>query len=97
MYQPVISTRDRKVAGLEILMRCGNKKGNEASPAHFIPLAEQSGMIGELTLQLLEKVREDFAMLSAKGLYLAVNITSEIVENPGTFRKLLKFTEHAQL
>jgi c-di-GMP phosphodiesterase len=96
VYQPVISTRDRKVAGLEILMRCGNKKGNEASPALFIPLAEQSGMIGELTLQLLEKVREDFAMLSEKGLYLAVNITSEIVENPETLSELLKFTEHAQ-
>ncbi|WP_058974066.1 EAL domain-containing protein [Type-D symbiont of Plautia stali] len=66
-------------------MRCGNKKGNEASPTLFIPLAEQSGMIGELTLQLLEKVREDFAMLSAKGLYLSVNITSEIVETPEPF------------
>lgn len=96
VYQPVISTRDKKVAGLEILMRCVSKAGKETSPALFIPLAEQSGMIGELTVQLLTKVRDDLALLSDSGLYLAVNITADIVENPRTFHELFRFAGYAQ-
>ncbi|KHJ69270.1 hypothetical protein QU24_04305 [Pantoea rodasii] len=96
LYQPVISTRDRKIAGLEILMRCASKAGDETSPALFIPLAEKSGMIGDLTLQMLSKVRDDFALLSDRGLYIAVNITSDIIECPATFCELLKFAKHAQ-
>lgn len=42
-------------------------------------------MTGELTLQLLTKVRDDLALLSESGLCLAINITPDIVGSPGAF------------
>ncbi|MDF7630740.1 EAL domain-containing protein [Erwiniaceae bacterium L1_55_4] len=96
VYQPVISTRDNRVTGLEILMRCTSKTGKEIPPALFISMAEKNGMIRALTLQLLKKVEDDFSVFSDRGLYLAINITPDIIECTRTFSELLRFAERAR-
>jgi diguanylate cyclase (GGDEF)-like protein/PAS domain S-box-containing protein len=44
-YQPLIALHDGSVTGLEALLRWRHRERGLISPAHFIPIAEQSGLI----------------------------------------------------
>jgi diguanylate cyclase (GGDEF)-like protein len=44
-YQPKIDLTTRKIIGMEALVRWKTKKGELISPANFIPLAEENGLI----------------------------------------------------
>jgi predicted signal transduction protein with EAL and GGDEF domain len=54
--QPQVNLADRSIIGGEVLVRWHNKHLGQVSPAEFIPLAEQTGLIYKLTDMLLEKV-----------------------------------------
>ncbi|ETI62089.1 EAL domain-containing protein [Marinomonas profundimaris] len=54
--QPQIHLADNRIVGGEILIRWHNEHLGQVSPAEFIPLAEQTGLIYKLTDMLLEKV-----------------------------------------
>ncbi|WP_232728811.1 EAL domain-containing protein [Marinomonas sp. ef1] len=54
--QPQVNLADRSIIGGEVLVRWYNKHLGQVSPAEFIPLAEQTGLIYKLTDMLLEKV-----------------------------------------
>lgn len=47
-FQPKVRFSDRRVNSLEALLRWNNPKGEPVSPAVFIPVAEDSGLIIEL-------------------------------------------------
>lgn len=47
-YQPIVSMETGHIAGVEALMRWKTADGGYVSPGHFIPLAEQTGLIVEL-------------------------------------------------
>jgi EAL domain-containing protein (putative c-di-GMP-specific phosphodiesterase class I) len=47
-YQPLVSLRDDKVTGCEALLRWRHPERGMISPAEFIPVAEETGMISEL-------------------------------------------------
>lgn len=55
-YQPIVCARKGRVSGLEALMRWQHPKLGHVSPDKFIPMAEQSDLIGLLT---------DWALLTA--------------------------------
>jgi len=44
LYQPQLD-HDRRIVGVEALVRLKTKDGNTISPAHFIPICEESGLI----------------------------------------------------
>jgi EAL domain-containing protein (putative c-di-GMP-specific phosphodiesterase class I) len=44
-YQPIVSVPERKLAGAEALLRWKNEKFGNVSPAEFIPILEESGLI----------------------------------------------------
>ncbi len=48
-YQPIISLKDMKIAGFEALMRWKHPEKGLISPGVFIPVAEESGLIVELS------------------------------------------------
>lgn len=54
--QPQVNLADRSIIGGEVLIRWHNQYLGQVSPAEFIPLAEQTGLIYKLTDMLLEKV-----------------------------------------
>ena len=47
-YQPIIRLRDQQLAGFEALVRWHHPLRGQVSPAEFIPIAEETGLIGPL-------------------------------------------------
>ncbi len=58
-YQPIVSLSDGKIVGAEALVRWPQSDGSFLSPDTFIPLAEQTGLMPQLTALIIEKVFED--------------------------------------
>lgn len=55
-YQPIYTCKSGSYNTLEALLRLRDRDGTPIAPDEFIPLAEETGLIGELTWILLEKV-----------------------------------------
>lgn len=94
-YQPLVNLRSGTTAGFEILARWKHIAGGLTSPADFIPLAESSGLICELTRQLLKEAFQAASKLPG-DFGLSVNISPIQLRNrtlPGTIRSL---AEHAR-
>jgi diguanylate cyclase (GGDEF)-like protein/PAS domain S-box-containing protein len=47
-YQPLVNIRDCRIAGCEALMRWRHPKRGMVSPAEFIPVAEDAGIVNQL-------------------------------------------------
>jgi EAL domain-containing protein (putative c-di-GMP-specific phosphodiesterase class I)/ActR/RegA family two-component response regulator len=65
-YQPKVNLRTREIVGAESLARLTDASGNLVFPDRFIALAEQHGLIGDLTSHVLAA-----AMKQARSWYLA--------------------------
>ena len=55
LYQPIVRLEDRSVAGFEALARWDHPKMGRMSPAEFIAIAEEIGLIVDLGLFVLER------------------------------------------
>jgi sensor c-di-GMP phosphodiesterase-like protein len=55
-YQPVLDITSGRLEGAEVLIRWRRSDGSIVSPASFIPFAESSGIIFELTRVLMRRV-----------------------------------------
>ena len=65
LYQPIVRLEDRSVAGFEALARWNHPKLGRMSPAEFINVAEETGLIVELGLFVLERDRAAAQRLAA--------------------------------
>src|SRR6202040_1015385 len=61
LYQPIIRLEDRSVAGFEALARWDHPKMGRMSPAEFITIAEETGLIVELGLFVLERAAKQLS------------------------------------
>ncbi len=77
-YQPIVDIRSGQLRGAEVLIRWRKPDGTIVPPASFIPLAESSGLIIELTRALMRRVcQEAGAVLGARPhLKLGFNLTA---------------------
>lgn len=82
-YQPVIDLRSGAIVGAEVLMRWRKSDGTVVPPAAFIPLAESSGMILEMTRAMMIAVRDEFAPILGHRprVKIGFNLTSHHFED----------------
>ncbi|ODT13681.1 MAG: hypothetical protein ABS35_37225 [Kaistia sp. SCN 65-12] len=73
-YQPLIALNGDRLIGFEVLARWQHPKHGIIPPASFIPLAEESGRIGEMFEMLLTRACAD-ARNWPSDLRLSVNIS----------------------
>jgi len=93
VYQPQYSYARGRFVGAEMLARWEHDEYGVISPAVFIPLAEQSGMIGPLTVRALTEASAAFKYLEKYGhrdFSLSVNISPVFLTN-GNFRETVSF------
>ena len=76
-YQVIVSTADEKPTGFEVLARWHDEKYGWVSPATFIPMAENMGLIHEVGRQVLKQALDDFAPVAENSdLVLSINISN---------------------
>jgi PAS domain S-box-containing protein len=73
-FQPLVGLQSGRLTGFELLARWRHPEAGLVLPANFISLAEENGLIGELTRQVLDKAFAA-ATLIADPLVLSVNIS----------------------
>lgn len=83
--QPIMDSKNGKIAGAESLARIRDKEGKLIPPGIFIPVAESNGRINELGMQVFEKsckfIKEND--LAKHGIYwLNVNLSPIQFMNP---------------
>ena len=83
-YQPIVSLETGRLAGFEALVRWNHPRHGLVSPADFIPVAEETGLIvpiGEWVLyEACKHIREcQMAFPSHRSLSLSVNLSARQV------------------
>ncbi|WP_296806069.1 EAL domain-containing protein [Thiocapsa sp.] len=79
--QPIVSPVDGRLEGAEVLARLRLPSGQILGAAEFIPLAESSGLIYEITETLFERLIESRETLAATGVvFIAVNLSPLILQ-----------------
>lgn len=93
-YQPQYSTDDRRLRGVEALVRWKDEDGKVISPATFIPVAEQNGSILQLGDWILEKSVADFSkwmrMYQFDDITLSINISALQFKNKDFVKTLVR-------
>ncbi|MGH2192786.1 EAL domain-containing protein, partial [Enterococcus faecalis] len=62
---------DGRFCGAEALVRWESPSRGMVSPAEFIPVAEQSGLINQIGMQVLEQAAYDTVAQIEKGVWAA--------------------------
>jgi diguanylate cyclase (GGDEF)-like protein len=88
-FQPLVDLESRQIIGFEALARWRSPEGSVLEADFFIEAAERTGLIGPLTLSVIEK-----ALKEAKNwpghLKLAVNISPIQFRDPRLAEQILK-------
>jgi diguanylate cyclase len=78
LYQPKVESVSRRIVGAEALIRWNNPELGLVSPALFVPLMEETGLIREVGAWIFRRALEDRAAWKARGLNpprVAVNLS----------------------
>lgn len=84
LYQPIFNIETRQCVGAEALVRWHRADGTLTSPDLFIPLAENTGQIRQITDFVLQRLLEQLGSLlrSHPHLYVSVNLAACDVMTP---------------
>ncbi len=74
LYQPQLDVTSNRLVGFEALLRWTSPTRGPVSPAVFIPLAEESGLIEEIGAFVLRRATEE-AVRWPDGIGVAVNLS----------------------
>jgi diguanylate cyclase (GGDEF)-like protein len=83
-YQPIVDARTRQIRGFETLMRWMHPTLGMVSPARFIPIAENNGLINLLGAWALKAAcvqLKAFEEVAKRPLYVSVNVSPRQFRN----------------
>ncbi|WP_156428401.1 EAL domain-containing protein [Novosphingobium sp. FSW06-99] len=80
-YQPVVQTTTEKITGFEALLRWTHPEHGSISPAKFIPIAEDAGLIAQIGEWALRQACSDLAKWPG-SVRVAVNVSALQFANP---------------
>ena len=99
-YQPQLEIKENKVIGVEALIRWQHPEKGRISPAEFIPLAEETGMIlklGDWVLDEALRQLKDWQNRGYKDLVISVNIAPQQFQQDNFILKIEKLLKKYQL
>jgi len=81
-YQPIIELASGRCVGAEALLRWQQPDGELLRPDLFIPLAEESGLMAEITAHVIDIVVRDLqpVLVRDRSLYVAINLSADDVK-----------------
>lgn len=88
-FQPIYDCRRQRFTGAEVLLRMRDRNGAVISPGEFIPLAEENGMIEQISWMVLEKACRFLRDHREEDLeWLSVNICAREYRNLDVVNRL---------
>ena len=99
-YQPLMELESNNIIGFEALMRIFNERLGYITPSEFIPIAEESGLIIELSSWLLREActfTKNMIDSGATPRPVSVNISSVQINRPGFVSTLSEILEETKL
>ncbi|MGI9304082.1 MAG: EAL domain-containing response regulator [Gammaproteobacteria bacterium] len=78
-FQPKVDTRTREVLGVESLVRWRSPEGKIISPAAFVPIAEECGLIDEMTDGMIERSMDAAGHWREQGVNIKVSVNISVV------------------
>ena len=91
-YQPQVELRERRVIGVEALLRWQHPVYGRIDPGRFIPLAEETGMIvpiGEWVLRCACLQNRAWRAAGLPEIKTAVNLSARQLREPGLAARML--------
>ena len=79
VYQPKLSLKSHRIEGLEALIRWNHPEKDYISPDHFIPIAESSGLIHDISAFVFKNALNQLRVWREAGrndLILSINISA---------------------
>jgi diguanylate cyclase (GGDEF)-like protein len=94
-YQPKLALASGRIVAVEALLRWQHPERGSIAPARFIPFAEQTGFIREITPWVLESAVRQAAVWHAAGLDIAVsaNLSTLDLLDPHLGRRVRELLE----
>jgi diguanylate cyclase (GGDEF)-like protein len=99
-YQPKFDLANGAVTGVEALLRWKHSELGMISPAQFIPIAEETGLIGPIGAWVLQEActqAKRWADQGLPGIRVAVNLSARQFRNEGLCRDIRKCLVEAGL
>ena len=89
--QPIVCSNTERWLGAEILLRWEHPINGLTSPAEFLTIAENTGLINEITLTLLAEAGRNKTILDkiSTAHYLSLNVTVSMIASPYFVHKLI--------
>lgn len=92
-YQPIVNLCSGEIIGVEALARWTHPEKGAISPAQFIPLAEESGLVVPIGYWVLEqaclKAKEWVESGAVEGFMLSVNMSAKQLERQDVVDRVL--------
>src|SRR6202171_475716 len=97
-FQPLVSLRDRRLAGVEALVRWQHPQRGLVPPMDFVPFAEKTGLVQPLTKWVLASALKQSAAWHRGGhpIPVSVNISMRDLVDPGFPQLLSKLLRDAK-
>lgn len=101
-YQPIVQLSTGRIVGFEALLRWEHPERGLISPAEFIPIAEETGLIVQLDRWILQEaywqnVRWLAQMGKRAAVTLSVNLSGKQFSQPGLVEFIARLLSNADL
>jgi diguanylate cyclase (GGDEF)-like protein/PAS domain S-box-containing protein len=101
-YQPIVSLSDRRISGLEALARWQHPQRGLVSPADFIPLAEETGLIVPIGQWVIEQACQQVRVWrdqhpSLQSLVVSVNLSARQFQRDDLVSEIMRAVREAGL
>jgi len=94
-YQPIVTARNANVLGFEALVRWDSPEHGAVSPAEFVPVAEETGLILDLGDWITRQAFKDCRRWG--GPYVSVNLSARQFLRQNVAERILRYAEEADL
>ncbi len=94
-FQPKIDFKSKKISGVEALLRWNHPEHGFVSPEIFIPLAEQTGIIEQLTTWVIDAALKQHSEWAEDGMFIpmAINLSPVTLHETGFPKQVARLQE----
>jgi len=100
-YQPIVDLETGRIVGCEALARWRHPEWGLLPPSEFIPLAEETGLIVPLGLEILRQAARETCAWDQQApgppLQLSVNLSARQLQDPGVVEDMARALEETAL